>query len=148
MEAIPRVDLLVYLTLPPHLNYMSIALPETIKIDDIASGKIDPDTIYAELDRLKVEVNILRNDMSLLIKALGTIPENQNQQEYYNTLAQRVQTVKAAIKDYCVQYNRLLPILNLALIKLGQDVEILNGKGAPSPQKGHRKRNSMSRQQT
>lgn len=119
-------------------------LPDSIKIDDIASGKIQPETIYAELDRLKVEVNVLRNDMSLLVQALGSIGDNQSQQEYYNTLTARLQTVKAAIKDYCAQYNRLLPIINLAQIKLGQEVETLNGKNA-LPQKNARKRNSMSR---
>lgn len=122
--------------------YMS-ALPDVIKIDDIVSSKIDPQTIYNELDRLKVEVNILRNDMSLFVKALATIPENYSQQEYYNKLVAKLQTVRAGIDEYCAQYNRLLPIINLALIKLGQEVE--GSKGGVSPQKDGKKRTNLSR---
>lgn len=118
-------------------------LPASIRIDDIASLKIDPDTIYKELDRLKVEVNILRNDMSLFVQALATIPENQSQQEYYNTIAAKLQTVKASILDYCVQYNRLVPIINLAQIKLGHEIE--GSKSGASPQKNVKKRGSSSR---
>ncbi|SGZ50429.1 CIC11C00000002033 [Sungouiella intermedia] len=118
-------------------------LPDSIRIDDIVSSKIDPETIYKELDRLKVEVNILRNDMSLFVKALATIPDNHSQHEYYNTLVAKLQTVKASIQEYCVQYNRLLPIINLALIKLGHEVE--GSKIGVSPQKLPKKRTSMSR---
>lgn len=103
-------------------------LPDVIKIDDIASGRIEPQLIYEELDRLKVEINILRNDMSLFIKALATIPENQSQQEYYKTAKARLKTVQASIEDYCTQYYKLLPIINLAQIKLGHEVEIVPQK--------------------
>lgn len=122
------------------------ALPDTIKIEDITSGKIYPEAIYQELDRLKIEVNILRNDMSLFIKALATVTENQSQQEYYTVLVLRLQTVRDTIKDYCAQYNRLLPIVNLAQIKLGQDAETLLSKKNGSPVKNEmKKRNSLSR---
>lgn len=123
---------------------MSSELPAAIRIDDIASSKVDPDTIYKELDRLKVEVNVLRNDMSLFVQALATIPENQSQQEYYNTLMEKLQTVKAGILEYCVQYNRLVPIINLAQIKLGHDIEG-NSKGNASPQKNGKKRVGAAR---
>lgn len=109
-------------------------LPDPIKIDDIASGKVDSKDIFRELDRLKVEVNILRNDMSLFLKALATIPQNQSQLEYREVLRSKLQTVQASIRDYCAQYNRLLPIINLAQIKLGQDAETLP-KNYSSPQK-------------
>lgn len=100
-----------------------MSLADSIKIDDIASGKVQTEYIYAELDRLKLEVNVLRNDLSLLLKALATIPEDQNQQEYFTGLTKRVQTVRHDIKEYCAKYNRLLPIINLAQINLGQDPE-------------------------
>lgn len=98
-------------------------LPDTIKIDDITSGKIDPQLIYDEIDRLKAEINILRNDMSLFLKALATIPSNQSQQEYYKLVVSRLKTVQISIKEYCEKYNKLLPIINLAQIKLGHEVE-------------------------
>lgn len=112
-------------------------LPDIIKIDDISSGKIDPNLIYQELERLKVEINILRNDMSLFLKALATIPENQSQQEYYKIIVLRLRTVQSSIKEYCVEYNKLLPIINLSQIKLGHEVEILpqNGKTNLTSQK-------------
>lgn len=118
-------------------------MPEAIKIDDIVAGRVDPDTVLQELDRLKVEVNILRNDMSLFIKALATVPENQGQQEYYTVLALRLQTVKATIKEYCAQYNQLLPIINLAQIRLGQDADA--AKSALPAKNGAKKRNSTGR---
>lgn len=111
---------------------------DSIKIDDIVSSKIDPETIFKELERLKVEVNILRNDMLLFLRALATIPDNQSQQEYYNTLTAKLNTVRASIHDYCTQYNRLLPVINLAQIKLGQEAEVLGTK--ESPKKTDKKR--------
>lgn len=109
---------------------MAEQLPETIKIDDIALGKIEPTAIYAELERLKVEINILRNDMSFFIQALATIQPHQSQHEYYKVVALRLQTVQASIRDYCSQYNKLLPIINLAQIKLGHEVEIAPSLGS------------------
>ncbi|ODV67612.1 hypothetical protein HYPBUDRAFT_152478 [Hyphopichia burtonii NRRL Y-1933] len=100
-------------------------LPDVIKIDDIASGKIEPTLIYNELDRLKVEINVLRNDMTLFIKALATVPDNQRQDEYYRTAVQRLKCVQNSIKEYCNEYYKLLPIINLAQIKLGHEVEIV-----------------------
>lgn len=94
-----------------------------IKIDDIASGKIDSKAIYDELDRLKAEVNILRNDMSLFLKQLATIPDKSSQQEYQKALQQRLVQVQSTIKEYCARYDRLLPIINLSQIKLGQEPE-------------------------
>lgn len=108
---------------------MADNLPDNIKIDDIALGKIEPSVIYAELERLKVEINILRNDMSFFVQALATVPPHQSQHEYYKVVALRLQTVQASIKDYCAQYNRLLPIINLAQIKLGHEVEIAPSLG-------------------
>lgn len=104
-------------------------LPDIIKIDDITSGKIDPQLIYDEIDRLKAEINILRNDMSLFLKALATIPANQSQLEYYKLVVSRLKTVQASIREYCEKYNKLLPIINLAQIKQGHEVE------APPPNK-------------
>lgn len=98
-------------------------LPESIKIDDITSGKIDANLIYDEIDRLKAEINILKNDMSLFLKALASIPPNQSQQEYYRIVILKLKTVQTSIKEYCDKYNKLLPIINLAQIKLGHDVE-------------------------
>lgn len=123
-------------------------LPEVIRIDDISSEKIDPQLIYQELERLKVEINILRNDMSLFLKALATIPESRSQQEYYKIIVLRLHTVQASIKDYCVQYNRLLPIINLSQIKLGHEVEILPQTNNPGNQKssgtnGNQKRSNV-----
>ncbi|KAK6455085.1 uncharacterized protein RJT20DRAFT_54720 [Scheffersomyces xylosifermentans] len=107
------------------LGTPSAKLPDLIKIDEITSGKIDPNLIFNELERLKVEINILRNDMSILIKALATIPQNQSQHEYYRVVVSRLKTVQTSIKDYCAKYNKLLPIINLAQIKLGHEVEII-----------------------
>lgn len=98
-------------------------LPDPIKIDDIASGKIDPEDIYAELDRLKAEINILRNDMAQFVRALALIPPNVNQQQYYATISNRLRTVQKGIKEYCAQYNHLLPVINLSQIKLGYEAE-------------------------
>lgn len=99
--------------------------PDIIKIDDISSGKIDPELIFEELERLKVEVNILRNDLSLFLQALAVIPENRSQQEYYNVLTLRLKAVQKGIKEYASEYNKLLPIINLSQIKLGHEVEVL-----------------------
>ncbi|CAK9441285.1 uncharacterized protein LODBEIA_P51540 [Lodderomyces beijingensis] len=111
-------------------------LPNSIKIDDITSGRIDPKLIYEEIERLKAEINILRNDMSSFLKALATIPENGSQQEYYGTVILRLQTMQQSINEYCERYNKLLPIINLAQIKLGHEVEApapaLKGKLTPS----------------
>lgn len=100
-------------------------LPDVIKIDDITSGKIDPQLIYNEIERLKVEINILRNDMALFTKALATIGPNQSQQQYYKVITQRLKTVQNSIQEYCTQYNMLLPVINLSQIKLGNEVERL-----------------------
>lgn len=110
-------------------------LPQVLKIDDITSGKIDPQAIYKELDRLKVEVNILRNDMSLFLRALASASPSQSQQEYRKLLAQRLEAVNVSIQDYCRQYNRLLPVINLAQIRLGHEVEVLPPKAGVSPAK-------------
>lgn len=120
-------------------------LPELIKIDDITSGKVDPKVINDELERLKVEINILRNDMTQFIKALATIPPNQSQQEYYQLVAHRLKTIQQSIKDYCVQYNKLLPIINLAQIKLGHEVESLPGReGSVSGQSNTKVSNNVT----
>ncbi|KHC34270.1 hypothetical protein MGQ_03815 [Candida albicans P76067] len=96
-------------------------LPDILKIDEITSGKIDPQLIYDEIERLKAEINTLRNDMSLFLKALATIPPNQSQTEYYKLVVSRLKKVQDSIDDYCEKYNKLLPIINLAQIKLGHD---------------------------
>ena len=98
-------------------------LPDILKIDEITSGKIDPQLIYDEIERLKAEINTLRNDMSLFLQALATIPPNQSQTEYYKLVVSRLKKVQDSIDDYCEKYNKLLPIINLAQIKLGHDVE-------------------------
>jgi hypothetical protein len=105
-------------------------LPDVIRIDDVTSGKIEPELIYEELERLKVEINLLRNDMALFVKALATAGSNQSQVEYYRTVTSRLKAVQAGIKDYCGQYNKLLPIINLAQIRLGHEVEIVPQVGA------------------
>lgn len=99
-------------------------LPATIKIDDITSGRIEPEVIYAELERLKVEINILRHDMSIFVKTLASIPEGQTQLAYYANVESKLRVVQKSITDYYAQYVRLLPIINLAQIKLGHEVEI------------------------
>lgn len=110
-----------------------MSLPEVIRIDDVTSGKIDPTLIYNELDRLKVEINILRSDMSLFLKALVAIPDNQHQQEYFRVTVARLKIVQNSIVEYCIQYNKLLPIINLAQIRLGHEVEILpQQQGTPN----------------
>ncbi|CAL1217156.1 hypothetical protein FOB58_004809 [Candida parapsilosis] len=98
-------------------------LPDSIKIDDITSGRIDPQLIYNEIERLKAEINILRNDMSMFLQALATILEDNSPQEYYRTTMSRLETVQESIQEYCERYNKLLPIINLAQIKLGHEVE-------------------------
>lgn len=100
-------------------------LPEVLKIDDITSGRIDPDLIYNEIERLKLEINILRHDMSSFVKALAAIPEGSDQQQYYKTIAVGLKVIQESIKDYCTQYNKLLPIINLSQIKLGHEVEVI-----------------------
>lgn len=111
-------------------------LPDPIKIDDIASGKVDSKDIIRELERLKVEVNILRNDMSLFLKALASIPPKLSQHEYREALRAKLLVVQSSIHEYCVQYNRLLPIINLAQIKLGQDAETLPKNQSPQKKQG------------
>lgn len=113
-----------------------MSLPDTIKIDDITSGKIDSDVLFAEIDRLKVEVNILRNDMSLFLRTLASASSSQSQQEYHKLLTLRLETVTASIQEYSQQYNRLLPVINLAQIRLGYEVEVIPVK-AESPQKSN-----------
>ncbi|KAI5970316.1 hypothetical protein CANMA_000669 [Candida margitis] len=98
-------------------------LPESIKIDDITSGRIDPQLIYDEIERLKAEINILRNDMSSFLQALATVPANNSSQEYFRTTMSRLETIQKSISEYCERYNKLLPIINLAQIKLGHEVE-------------------------
>ncbi|CCE83222.1 Piso0_003794 [Millerozyma farinosa CBS 7064] len=110
---------------------VSSDLPEVIKIDDISSGKIDAKLIYQELDRLKFEVNILRNDLSLFLQSLGHIPPSTSQMEYYKVVTTRLDTLQKTIKQYCQKYNRMLPILNLAQIKLGNEVETLSQNKNP-----------------
>lgn len=115
-------------------------LPDAYKIDDIMSGRVAPETLYSEFDMLKAEINLLRNGMSQFLKALATIPEGRGQQEYYTQLAEQTQNLKVAIKEYCVKYNRLVAIINLAQIKLGQDPEPVRAGQLPK-----RKRSSMSK---
>ncbi|KAI5958656.1 hypothetical protein KGF57_002501 [Candida theae] len=98
-------------------------LPESIKIDDITSGRIDPQLIYNEIERLKAEINILRHDMSQFLSALATIPESNSPLDYYRTTMTKLETVQQSIQEYCERYNKLLPIINLAQIKLGHEVE-------------------------
>lgn len=115
-------------------------LPDLIKIDDITSGKIDPLVVNEELERLKLEINTLRHDMTLFIKAIATIGPNQSQQEYYQLVSLRLKRIQQSIKDYCAQYNKLLPIINLAQIKLGHEVESLPpGRGSVSGQANNTK---------
>lgn len=109
-------------------------LPESIKIDDVASGRIEASVIYEELERLKLEINMLRNEISTFVKALVTISDDMSQQSYYDSIEQRIFSVREAISKYCVRYNRLIPVINLTQIKLGQNVEILSAK-ATSPSK-------------
>ncbi|CAK7894429.1 hypothetical protein CAAN1_02S05864 [[Candida] anglica] len=107
-------------------------LPATIKIDDITSGRIDPNDIYKELERLKVEINVLRHDMTMFVRALATIPQGQSQSEYFNSIESRLKTVRAGISEYYEQYARLLPVINLAQIKLGHEVELVSSKQTTS----------------
>lgn len=110
------------------------------KIDDITLGRVAPETLYNEIDHLKTEINLLRNGMALFLKALASIGENQSQHEYYAALADETSNVKQAIKEYCVKYNRLVAIINLAQIKLGQDPD--PGRSQASPK---RKRSSVAK---
>lgn len=111
-----------------------MSLPDIIKIDDVTSGKIDSAVLYSEIERLKVEVNVLRNDMSLFLRTLASPSPSQSQQEYYKQLTARLETVLASIHEYSQQYNRLLPVINLAQIRLGHEAEVIPVK-AESPQK-------------
>lgn len=110
------------------LNATVNDLPDVIKIDDITSGKIEPTLIYNEISRLKIEINILRHDMSNLVKSFAHIPEGTSQTDYYNAIHDKLKIIQTNIREYCVQYNRLLPIINLAQIKLGNEVEVLPKK--------------------
>lgn len=112
---------------------------DAYKIDDITSGRVAPETLYAEIDQLKMEINLLRNEMSLFLQTLASISDNKSQHEYYALLVDQTKRVKSAIKEYCAKYNRLLAIINLAQIKLGQDAE--TGRAGQSPPK--RKRSSV-----
>lgn len=107
-------------------------LPEIIKIDDITSGKIEPSLIYDEIERLKVEINVLRNDMSSLVKSLATIPEGSSQGDYYRNVSEKLKVIQKSIKNYCNEYNRLLPIINLAQIKLGNEAEVIPNEKKPN----------------
>lgn len=115
-----------------------MSFPDNIKIDDVTSGKVEPQLVYDELDRLKLEINILRSDMSRFLSALVTIPPSQHQLEYYNVIVLRLNTLKASIADYCLQYNKLLPLINLSQIRLGHEVEIfppnMNNNNSPAIQ--------------
>ncbi|KAM9930053.1 hypothetical protein OXX59_000812 [Metschnikowia pulcherrima] len=117
-------------------------LPDPIKIDDITSGRIEPQAIHAELERLKSEINVLRSDMSAFLKALATVAEHQSQQSYYDGLVSKVNAMKSDISEFCAQYNRLLPIINLTQIKLGHEVEV--SSSAPSGPKGGRTKSVTS----
>lgn len=100
-------------------------LPHVIRIDDVSSGKIDPSLIYEELDRLKREINLLRNDMASFVKAFATVPPDMTTDEYHRNIASKLLTLQQDIRTYCLQYNKLLPIINLSQIKLGHEVETL-----------------------
>lgn len=114
---------------------------EPYKIDDITSARVTPETLYSEIDQLKVEVNLLRNDMSQFLKALATVPENKSQHEYYAQVMEQTQSVKLAVKEYCAKYNRLAAIINLAQIKLGQDPDMARvGQSLPK-----RKRSTVNK---
>lgn len=109
-------------------NMLAPELPATIKIDDIISGRVEPEAIYRELDRLKVEVDVLRHDMTFFLRALADISDGRSQQEYYKLVESRLKGLKDGIRTYNEQYVRLLPIINLAQIKLGHEVEVLPAK--------------------
>lgn len=111
-------------------------LLEVIKIDDITSGKVDAQVVYAELERLKIEINVLRKDMTLFIKALANIPSDHSQQDYYQMVSFRLKTIQQSIKEYCEQYEKILPIINLAQIRLGHEVEILQNRKPSSVTNG------------
>lgn len=104
-------------------------LPDVVTINDVTLGRVDANHVYNELENLKVEISILRNDMSAFLKALATIPNNMNQHEYYNVVLLRLQAIQSLIKDYCNHYNNFLPIINLSQVQLGREVEVL-----PQPQ--------------
>ncbi|KAG7195208.1 uncharacterized protein KQ657_003734 [Scheffersomyces spartinae] len=95
--------------------------------------------MYDELDRMKIQLNILRNDMLVFIQLLATIPSDLSQQQYFNSVKLRLFVVQQSIKEYCAQYNKLLPIINLAQIRLGNELEIVaptvsvNGNGMATP---------------
>lgn len=100
-----------------------LTLPDTIKIDDITSGRIKSEEIYAEIERLKMEINNLRQDMSMFINALASVQPGQNQLQYYQMVEERLKAVRSRIAEYYEQYSKLLPIINLSQIKLGHEVE-------------------------
>lgn len=101
-------------------------LPDVVNINDVTLGDIDANYVLNELENLKVEISILRNDMSAFLKALATIPNNTSQQEYYNVIILRLQAMQSLIKDYCVHYNKFLPVINFSQVQLGRDVEVLS----------------------
>lgn len=101
-------------------------LPDVVNINDVTLGDIDANYVLNELENLKVEISILRNDMSAFLKALATISNSTSQQEYYNVIILRLQAMQSLIKDYCVHYNKFLPVINFSQVQLGRDVEVLS----------------------
>lgn len=98
-----------------------MALTKEITIEDIARGHIEPSAVYAELDRLKAEVDVVRNDMLLFLKGLGTIGDGQSQQEYRDILAQRLVRLQESISEYTRQFSMVQEVVETLQAKLGLD---------------------------
>lgn len=98
-------------------------IPENVEIDDIVLMKMDSNLIFQEIDRLKLELNKLRDDFFFFIKELAVIPENQSQKHYFQTVELNFKSVQSSINNYCLQYNKFLPIINHVQLKLGNELE-------------------------
>lgn len=105
---------------------------EICKIEDISSGRVPAEEVYQEMERLKTDISLLRTEMAQFLTALATVHENTSQHAYYAQLATRTAGVRAAIKDYCARYHRLLDVISYSQIKLNQEPEVWS---AQSPKK-------------
>lgn len=89
------------------------------RLEDIELGRVKPAEVYAEIDRLKTEINGLRNSMAQFVTTLATIPPDQSQQLYYILVVKKLHQVQQAIADYLKRYECLVPLIQVAEARLG-----------------------------
>lgn len=97
------------------------------QLEDIELGRVKPTEVYTEIDRLKTEINGLRNCMAQFVTTLATIPPDQSQQLYYILVVKKLHQVQQAISEYLKQYECLVPLIQVAESRLGASNQAEDG---------------------